>query len=64
MALTSKLVNIDGLQEESGVPKRTLRTLFHARKIPGIRAGYRTLLFDPAKVRAALEKLEIKAATK
>jgi pyocin large subunit-like protein len=40
------------------------RTLMHLRKIPYIRCGYRTCLFDVAKVRAALEKFEVKAATK
>ena len=59
----SKLVNIDGLQEQSGVPKRTLRTLYHAKKIPYIKAGYRTVLFNPDKVMAALDKFEIRSAT-
>jgi hypothetical protein len=33
----------------------------HQRKIPFIKAGHRTVLFDPEKVRAALEQLEVKA---
>jgi hypothetical protein len=34
------------------------------RKIPYIRCGYRTVLFDPEKVRAALQKFEVKAVAK
>jgi hypothetical protein len=31
-----------------------------AKKIPFIKVGHRTFLYNPAKVQAALEKLEIK----
>jgi hypothetical protein len=57
--MTSKLVNITKLSKELGPPVRTLRTLMHDRKIPFIKAGHRTTLFDPQKVRAALEKFEV-----
>ncbi len=57
----SKLVSIKGLAEETGIPARTLRSLFHAGKICGIKLGHRTLVFDPARVRAALDKFEVKA---
>ena len=40
---------------------RQLRVLWHDRKIPGYRIGHRTVLFSPSKVRAALEKFEVKA---
>jgi len=41
---------------------RAFRTWAQHRKIPFIRVGHRTLLFDPQKVRAALEKLEVHTA--
>lgn len=59
----AKLVNIETLSESPGIgiPARTLRSLWHQRKIPGIRLGHRTLVFDPEHVRNALDKLEVKA---
>jgi hypothetical protein len=57
-----KLVNIKGLSEEIGQPERTLKTWVHSRKIPFLRVGHRTLLFDPEKVRAALNKFEVQPA--
>jgi hypothetical protein len=60
-----KLVNIRELSGELGPPVRALRTWAQHRKIPFIRVGHRTVLFDPQAVRDALKKLEIKAvATK
>jgi hypothetical protein len=64
---TEALVNIEGLSKSPQIDLsvRKLRTLWHQRKIPGIVLGRRTLLFSPSKVRAALEKFEVKAvATK
>ena len=55
-------MNITTLSKELGPPVRTLRTLIQDRKIPFIKAGHRTLLFDPQKVRAALEKFEVNPA--
>ena len=59
-----KFHNIFQLSEASGLPVRTLRSLMHDRKIPFIRVGHRTTLFDVEKVRAALEKFEVKAVAK
>jgi hypothetical protein len=64
---TEALVNIERLSKSPQIDLsvRKLRTLWHQRKIPGIVLGRRTLLFSPSKVRAALEKFEVKAvATK
>ncbi len=58
---TSKFVNIAELSAQIGLPVRTLRSLAQSRKIPQIRLGHRTLVFDPNKVRAALEKFEVRA---
>lgn len=62
---SEKLVTIEKLSEHPaiGLPVRTLRSLWHAGKIPGIRLGHRTLVFDPQKVRDALEKFEVKAVS-
>ncbi len=57
----NKLLTLRGLAEETGIPARTLRSLFHAKKIGGYKLGHRTLVFDPEKVRAALDKFEVKA---
>jgi hypothetical protein len=57
----TKLVSIKTLAEETGIPARTLRSLFHAKKIGGYKLGHRTLVFDPEKVRASLAKYEVKA---
>jgi len=54
-----KLVNIVGLSEYNGIPVRTLRTFVAARKIPFLRCGHRTMLFDPQKVDKALERFEV-----
>ena len=59
--MRQQLLTIRGLSEEIGISPRTLRSLYNARKIPFIKAGHRTLLFDPDKVRAALNKFERKA---
>ena len=58
-----RLVNLAGLSTETNVPERTLRTFYQNRKIPFIKVGFRTVLFDPDKVLAALEKFEVKAVT-
>jgi len=59
---TVKLLTIQQLAEapEVGIPVRTLRSLWHQRKIPGTVLGHRTLRFDALKVRAALDKYEVK----
>jgi hypothetical protein len=61
--MASKLVNITMLSQELGPPVRTLRTLMYHRKIPFIKAGHRTTLFDPQKVRAALDNFEVLPAS-
>jgi hypothetical protein len=59
--IRTKLVGFDGLAEEIGIPARTLRSLWMKKKIPGVRLGHRTLVFDPEKVRTALDKFEVRA---
>jgi hypothetical protein len=54
-----KLVNITGLSEHNGIPVRTLRTFMATRKIPFLKCGHRTILFDPEKVDKALQRFEI-----
>jgi hypothetical protein len=56
-----RLLTIGGLSAAIGIAPRTLRSLYLARKIPFIKTGHRTLLFDPEKVLAALEKFEVRA---
>jgi excisionase family DNA binding protein len=57
----SKLVDVKGLSEQTGLPERTIRSMVHDRKIPCLKLGHRTLRFDPPKVRQALQKFEISA---
>ena len=59
--MTKRLVNIQKLSVETEIPTRTLRTLYRAGKISFIRAGWRTLLFDPEKVLVELGRLEVHA---
>jgi hypothetical protein len=56
----SKLVNIQTLSEISGLSVRQWRTLVQKRRVPFIKAGHRTLLFQPEKVLKVLEKFEVK----
>jgi len=55
------LVNILSLSQYVGVPVRTLRTFMAARKIPYLKIGHRTVLFDPEKVGEALRRFGIRA---
>ena len=56
-----KLLNKRELKEAVPFPSvRTVEALVKKRKIPVIKVGYRTQLFQLSKVRAALEKLTIK----
>lgn len=59
----SKLVNIVGLSTHNGIPVRTLRSFMASRKIPFLKCGHRTVLFDPQKVDEALGRFEVKAVT-
>ena len=59
--MRKQLVNLTDLSTATGIPTRTLRSLYQAKKISVIRAGWRTLLFDPDKVLADLGRLEVKA---
>lgn len=58
-----RLVNLTTLEAETGIPARSLRSLYQKRKITFIRAGHRTLLFNPETVRAELEKLTVRAVS-
>jgi excisionase family DNA binding protein len=60
----AKLVNSKQLAAELGQSPRTIRSWIAARKIPFLKVGHRTMLFSPEKVRAALEKFEVKAVAK
>jgi hypothetical protein len=48
------------LSAECKVPERTLRTLAQNGVIPFIRAGHRTILFNPRKVEAALQRRTVR----
>ncbi len=58
---TRHFTNITELSKTTGIPVRTLRSLFSQRKISGIKCGYRTLLFCPETVCAELARFEVKA---
>ena len=58
-----KLLNYGAMSRQLGIAERTLRDWAFKRKVPSLRIGHRTVLFDPAKVRAALIKFEVAAAT-
>ena len=56
-----RLLNIKRLSREKEIPERQIRTLYQTGKIPYFKLGHRSILFDPEKVMAALERFEIKA---
>jgi hypothetical protein len=56
----TKRLNIFELSEASGRPVRQLRTFVAHRVIPYEKIGHRTILFDPQKVEAALQRFEVK----
>jgi hypothetical protein len=58
-----RLVNIKQLSAENGLAVRTLRGFVATRKIPFLKCGHRTLLFDPEKVEKALARFEVPAVT-
>ncbi|MEO5719855.1 MAG: hypothetical protein ABIR71_00110 [Chthoniobacterales bacterium] len=57
--MREQLVGYVGMADASNVPERTLRTLAQQRKIPFLKLGHRTVLFQPSKVLAALERFEV-----
>jgi hypothetical protein len=61
--MAEKLLDYDAMARELGITTRTLRTWTAKRKVPALRLGHRTVLFDPPKVWAAVRKFEIKALT-
>ena len=56
-----RLLDTNELALELNRPVRQIRSFVAAKKIPVLRIGWRTNLFDPDKVRKALERFEIKA---
>jgi len=56
-----RLVDTNQLALELGRPVRQIRSFVQAKKIPVLKIGWRTNLFDPDKVRAALARFEIPA---
>jgi hypothetical protein len=58
----AKLLDIFQLSEATTRPVRQLRSFVAAKKIPYLKLGHRTMLFDPAKVEKALLRFEVKAA--
>lgn len=59
--MSNPLLTAKKVAESIGLPDATsIKRLARQRKIPFIRLGHRTLLFDPAKVRAAIDKLEVR----
>jgi hypothetical protein len=57
----SKFLDIFELSKATGRPVRQIRTLVAGRKIPYLKVGHRSLLFDPVKVEKALAAFEIPA---
>jgi hypothetical protein len=57
----SKFLDIFELSEVTGRPVRQLRTLVAGRKIPYLKVGHRSLLFDVQKVEKSLARFEIPA---
>jgi excisionase family DNA binding protein len=56
-----KLLTINELSAQSGLPVRTIRTLQARGVIPFLKLGFRTIRFQPTKVERALQRREVKA---
>lgn len=56
-----KLLNTNELAAELNLPVRQIRTFVQAKKIPYLKIGWRTNLFDPDKVIKSLARFEVKA---
>jgi hypothetical protein len=55
-----RLLDTNQLAAELNRPVRQIRSLVQAKKIPVLKIGWRTNLFDPDKVIKALARFEIK----
>lgn len=51
------------LAAELKKPVSTIRRWARMRIIPSVRVGWRTRLYDPERVKGALQKLEVAAAS-
>lgn len=60
-AKAQRFCNIQQLAELTGVPVRTLRSMWHKRQISAVKTGHRTMLFRPELVIAEIEKFTVKA---
>ncbi len=59
---SSKLVpGVSGIADAIGVSHRQMQTFIRKGLVSYIKAGHRTLLFDPEKTRAELNRLMVKA---
>jgi hypothetical protein len=58
-----RLLDTNQLALELNRPVRQIRSLVQAKKIPVLKIGWRTNLFDPEKVIKALQGFEIPAVT-
>jgi hypothetical protein len=56
-----RLLNTNELAAELNLPVRQIRGFVQAKKIPVLKLGWRTNLFDPEKVLKALARFEVKA---
>ena len=56
-----KLLNIEQLSEEIGIPTQSLRTWMRAKKISCIRLGHRSVFFDAEATRRELARFTVKA---
>lgn len=56
----SRLSTKRELADETGLGTRLIDSLVKKRAIPFLRLGHKTLRFDPAKVRAALDRFTVK----
>ena len=56
-----RFLRIEELSTELGPSVRSFRTWMYQRKIPFIKIGHRTVLFEVEKVRAAMANFEVKA---
>jgi hypothetical protein len=59
-----KLIGYPEMAAQIGIATRTLRYWVSCKKVPHLKFGHKTVKFLPSKVRNALERFEIEAATR
>ncbi len=62
--MREKLLDYEGMAADCNMPVRTLRWLVQTKKVPVLVLGHKLRRFQPSRVFEALEKFEVREATR